>query len=250
MTDDHYLVVEYDIGERRHGRYPLIYAYGYISGTTGLDGEEEDVVFGWDDRSDNVLVSHVADSKSPLGYERKLCFFFSTEAEAVTALETMYPRNMILSYYWHPLKSLTFLHGAVILNDRTIYLSDYDGESGMRLYIDDDYDVVKSEVPRGTEKGGKYAARIQIGVEKDGSPMYRYFQSTSDYKKYLKKVGRSKDAEKRAKESKKEGKKLGDKVKQQAHKKEDEDSKSVSKALPLTLSEDSWDIELTLLGDK
>ena len=39
---------------------------------------------------------------------------------------------------------------------------------------------------RGEQRGGKYAARIQIGVEDDGSPKYRYFDSPEEYQAYLK----------------------------------------------------------------
>lgn len=45
-------------------------------------------------------------------------------------------------------------------------------------------------------KGGKYAARVQIGYEKDGSPMYRYFSTEEEYEKYLSRKGRSKEAKK------------------------------------------------------
>ena len=38
---------------------------------------------------------------------------------------------------------------------------------------------------RGEEREGTYAARAQIGTEKDGSPMYRYFDSVEKYKNYL-----------------------------------------------------------------
>lgn len=47
-------------------------------------------------------------------------------------------------------------------------------------------DLIKSEVASGESKGGKYAARLQIGVEKDGSPMYKYFKTREEYEKYLK----------------------------------------------------------------
>lgn len=38
---------------------------------------------------------------------------------------------------------------------------------------------------RGEEREGSYAARAQIGTEKDGSPMYRYFDTVEQYKNYI-----------------------------------------------------------------
>jgi hypothetical protein len=43
---------------------------------------------------------------------------------------------------------------------------------------------------RGSAKGGKYAARIQEGYEKDGSPKYKYFATLEDRDKYLKNKSR------------------------------------------------------------
>jgi hypothetical protein len=53
-------------------------------------------------------------------------------------------------------------------------------------------------------RGGKYAARVQIGYEKDGSPMYRYFATEEDYQTYLSRKGRSKEAKKLERKVKKE----------------------------------------------
>lgn len=44
----------------------------------------------------------------------------------------------------------------------------------------------------GEQRGGSYAARIQIGIEKDGSPQYRYFKTAEEHRKYLEKKGESK----------------------------------------------------------
>lgn len=41
-------------------------------------------------------------------------------------------------------------------------------------------------------RGGKYAARIQTGYEKDGSPKYRYFKTQEEYEQYLKGSGKGK----------------------------------------------------------
>lgn len=43
-----------------------------------------------------------------------------------------------------------------------------------------------SEDQTGEHRGGAYAARVQIGVEKDGSPMYKYFKTKEQYENYLK----------------------------------------------------------------
>ena len=55
--------------------------------------------------------------------------------------------------------------------------------------------IRKSKNPgTGEERDGQYAARSQIGYEKDGSPMYRYFKTMEEYKTYLKnKDGGDKD---------------------------------------------------------
>lgn len=67
-----------------------------------------------------------------------------------------------------------------------------------RLYLSGDA-IFKSKEQTGEHAGGTYVARVQTGIEKDGSPQYRYFRSQADYNKYL--------AQKR--EKKKEGKDMG-----------------------------------------
>lgn len=64
--------------------------------------------------------------------------------------------------------------------------------------------VNKNSTDRGSQKGGKYVARVQIGIEKDGSPMYRYFRSEEEYETYLKNQGKSKSAKDLEKKVKKE----------------------------------------------
>lgn len=51
----------------------------------------------------------------------------------------------------------------------------------------------------GQSKGGKYVARIQTGVAKDGSPQYEYFYNQEDYETYLrsKKSGKGEAPSKR-----------------------------------------------------
>lgn len=44
----------------------------------------------------------------------------------------------------------------------------------------------------GEERGGSYVARARIGTEKDGSPMYRYFQDMDSYRTYLRNKGSAK----------------------------------------------------------
>jgi len=67
-----------------------------------------------------------------------------------------------------------------------------------RLYLSGD-SIFKSKEQTGEHAGGTYVARVQTGVEKDGSPQYRYFRSQADYNKYL--------AKKR--DAKKDGKDMG-----------------------------------------
>lgn len=67
-----------------------------------------------------------------------------------------------------------------------------------RLYISGE-NLSKAKEQTGESLGGKYVARVQTGIEKDGSPQYRYFRSQADYNKYL---AQQRDA-------KKQGKNLG-----------------------------------------
>lgn len=66
----------------------------------------------------------------------------------------------------------------------------------MYLYLR--YDLLKSEssASKGEQRGGSYAARIQIGMAADGSPRYRYFKTEAEYSEYLKnKQSKGKNAE-------------------------------------------------------
>ena len=58
-----------------------------------------------------------------------------------------------------------------------------------RLYLDRSHldSLFKAKEQTGEHKGGNHAARIQIGVEKDGSPEYRYFTTQAEYHEWLKK---------------------------------------------------------------
>ena len=56
-----------------------------------------------------------------------------------------------------------------------------------------------SEKQMGEHRSGKYAARVQIGYEKDNSPKYRYFKTVEEYKKYLSAHGKKEDSGKKDK---------------------------------------------------
>lgn len=59
----------------------------------------------------------------------------------------------------------------------------------MRVYVDllrkADPSSTMTESKVGEMRGGKYAARAQVGQNKDGSPRYKYFATQEEYKKYL-----------------------------------------------------------------
>jgi len=82
-----------------------------------------------------------------------------------------------------------------------------------RLYLSGDA-IFKSKDQTGEHAGGTYVARVQTGVEKDGSPQYRYFRSQAEYNKYLsqqrnaKKEGKNLGQGKKTKTGSKSGKKV------------------------------------------
>lgn len=84
---------------------------------------------------------------------------------------------------------------------------------------------------RGEHRGGNYAARTQIGTEKDGSPKYRYFSSQAEYEEYLSKKGKSEGAEKLEAKVKKEHSASTDKHKPK--KEEDKKPNLLGKSLPI-----------------
>lgn len=57
----------------------------------------------------------------------------------------------------------------------------------MRLYLDvlKKSESASPQPKRGEMKGGKYAARAEIGQNKDGSPRYKYFATREEYKEFL-----------------------------------------------------------------
>lgn len=64
---------------------------------------------------------------------------------------------------------------------------------------------------RGSQRGGKYVARVQVGYEKDGSPKYRYFKTNEEYETYMSARGESKEAKKLEHKVKKEHQESTDK---------------------------------------
>lgn len=78
----------------------------------------------------------------------------------------------------------------------------------MRLFLH--HDLFKGDSsdgggdPTGEQRGGSYVARVQTGYEKDGSPQYRYFKNSEEYRKYLESKGKSKDKNKDKKKDRKE----------------------------------------------
>lgn len=114
----------------------------------------------------------------------------------------------------------------------------------MDLYLDPRIDggtLCKTAAQTGESRGGSYVKRVQTGIEKDGSPKYKYFQSIEDYKKYIEDKG---DSIEREAKRKKDSKKLADKLEDQqesskeaASKKGKKDKKPsvVSKSLDLFL---------------
>lgn len=109
-----------------------------------------------------------------------------------------------------------------------------------RLYLSEDA-IFKSKEQTGEHVGGTYVARVQTGIEKDGSPQYRYFRSQADYNNYLaqqrdaKKEGKKMGQGKKGSKSKegKTGKVLDIKERLQAKlKKEHESSRSKTRSTP------------------
>lgn len=44
---------------------------------------------------------------------------------------------------------------------------------------------VSAASSKGEQRGGKYAARVQVGYDADGSPKYRYFKTQEEYAAYM-----------------------------------------------------------------
>lgn len=96
----------------------------------------------------------------------------------------------------------------------------------MRYFLSDELlgGFAKSDQQTGEQRGGKYAARVQIGIEKDGSPKYRYFESNEEYQEYLEGSGKASKKDSKNKDAKQ----LEDKVRgeQKQSKKKQERSES------------------------
>ena len=56
------------------------------------------------------------------------------------------------------------------------------------IYID----IEKAKEQTGEQQGGKHVARVQTGYEKDGSPAYRYFKTSKEYRDFLLKQSKKK----------------------------------------------------------
>jgi len=104
------------------------------------------------------------------------------------------------------------------------------------------WDLVKAD-QTAQLRGGKYAARIQTGYEKDGSPQYRYFKTIEEYESYLKNSGKVPGKEKgKSKDKKTPAEKAAEKREEKLqerqssiYKKKDK-QKKVKKSLPLVLT--------------
>lgn len=72
-------------------------------------------------------------------------------------------------------------------------------------------DTGSKESGRGSQRGGKYVARVQVGYEKDGSPKYRYFKTNEEYETYMSARGESKEAKKLESKVKREHRESTDK---------------------------------------
>lgn len=99
--------------------------------------------------------------------------------------------------------------------------------------------VNKSEKQTSEIRGGKYAARIQIGYEKDGSPKYRYFKTQEEYEKYLQGRG-GKKKKKKDKDKRKDGDTLEEK-----REKEQKESKEKQQKLMTASAKKKKEVETT-----
>lgn len=80
----------------------------------------------------------------------------------------------------------------------------------------------------GEQRGGKYVARVQTGVSKDGSPIYRYFRTSEEYKTYIENKAKIKDEDSK-KANSKEDKKIKEKVAREQKKSEKQQERDVEK---------------------
>lgn len=85
----------------------------------------------------------------------------------------------------------------------------------------------KSKAQTNEVRGGKYAARVQIGYERDGSPKYRYFESQDEYESYLQGKKGRKGEDKRDKKKAQED--LKDKTKEEQKKSSEKKRESLLK---------------------
>jgi len=109
-------------------------------------------------------------------------------------------------------------------------------------------ELSKGQTQTSEIRGGKYAARVQTGYEKDGSPKYRYFKTMEEYESYMgskkKKDSKAKAKAKAKGGGDKKGDESGPKKKETAAKKKKERAiftggkKKVKKGVTLYLGVD------------
>lgn len=100
------------------------------------------------------------------------------------------------------------------------------GDDKMRHYINKSLVLQKAKENAGDLRGGSYVARVKTGVEKDGSPQYRYFRTQEEYNTYLSGGQEKREADAK---KKKDSDSLKEKVKDE-HKESKERSKESSEA--------------------
>lgn len=103
-------------------------------------------------------------------------------------------------------------------------------------------DLVKSNTQTSEVRGGKYAARVQEGYEKDGSPKYRYFKTQEEYEAYMSGKGKGK------KSKKKKDDEDGEKRLDEKREKERKESKKKQSALFTDSKKKNKEVETTKKG--
>ncbi len=106
-------------------------------------------------------------------------------------------------------------------------------------------DLSKGESQTSELRGGRYAARVQEGYEKDGSPKYRYFKTAAEYEEYM-----SGKKGKKPKKDKKHGKGKGEDKDslEQKQKEERKESKRQQRALFTEGKKKKKEVETTKKG--
>lgn len=100
-------------------------------------------------------------------------------------------------------------------------------------------DLSKGKTQTSEVRGGKYAARVQEGYEKDGSPKYRYFKTQEEYDSYMKGSGKK---EKKKKKKKDDG---GQTSLDEKRKEERKESKEQQRSLLTEFKKKKKEVETT-----